>query len=77
MGCTQAERKGVAVPSSLPPRLNSKFVQHRFCIHDIKLLRDLPFSRNQQLVFAYDWYIIILKNIINLVCLGGMLKKQD
>jgi hypothetical protein len=46
-----------------PPKRNVK--KQRFCRHDdMKVLRNLPFSRNQPLKSADDYYIGILKNII-------------
>jgi hypothetical protein len=56
-------REGTAgiQPDPKPPK--PKFNKHRFCrYYDTKVLPDLPFSRNQPLKSADDWYIRILKN---------------
>jgi hypothetical protein len=53
---------GIAVPPNTP---KSKFKQPRFCRYCImisKVLRDLPFSRNQPLKSVDEYYVRILKH---------------
>jgi hypothetical protein len=59
---------GLGLPvRSLPP-FQIVIKKKRFCRHDdIGLLRDLPFSRNRPLKSAYDWYIIVLIILINII----------
>jgi hypothetical protein len=55
-GCRAAARQ----PPQIPQNLNLK--NTNFVDMVSKVLRDLPFSRNQPLKSANDWYIRILKN---------------
>ena len=57
-----AQSRGVLRAANRPPE--PKFIKQRFCGHDdmkLALLRDLPFSRNQPLKWADEYYTRILK----------------
>jgi hypothetical protein len=55
---------GLPLCSPLPENPhNRNLKEHKFCrYYDIRILRDLPFSRNQTLKSADDYYVRILKN---------------
>jgi hypothetical protein len=68
--CVQGRTQGgggsrrAAAPSHTPKRPKRKFKKNIDFVDIMisKVLRDFPFSRNQPLKSADDWYITILKN---------------